>query len=1174
MSTYDPTDEAFDDARKKFRDNLKDQKLYNDILADATTIDDVCQMAAKLQEDAASRARMRNFRRLRTFLDVLAGYGQVIEVFVQVKPEILALIWGPIRLILKWSNELSMAWDAVAEVIVKISQALPQFSELVNVFRDNSRVKAALVLFYGDILHFYRVLLKMLRNPGWKQIWEMIWKQTKNQVDDIIKKIAEHVLLMRNEVSIAEIIKADKARDRSLAHFKEVQEFQELQKFQGLRTHLDPPQYGERLDWLRNRVHKGSPKWLLQDKVFQEWLDMSKQEVTWLWIRGIPGSGKTYLAAAAVDEAIKKHQTLFVFASYNEQKSTTALSITQSLVFQAAAENHVLQNMVVEFSERDLTSDGRKVLELLTALLSVSAGTYIIVDGLDEVDEPERRILLQRLDEMVCASNNLKILICSRPEDDITQTLSKKSKSLRVDHRNTASIQSFVDHKILEWMAYQDFTQQTMSEVNSLLSPLAARANGMFLYARIVLDNLMELSSVEEIRQELRALPTDLNDAYQRVFNKINSSQPRMREKIRKILGWIGCAPAAMTSLEMEQALSLDASVEKIPSIIGSINFVKLCGPIIEIVNDKPQFVHFTVREYIFSHEISNFIDIAFANETLAIANVSYLCSGVFDLDSTDSKSDVQDSILAGNYRLLGYVAWYWAGLTLVAAQNKSFSTQGNRLETLSALISRAISEISNYDFEPDEESFQPKIEDYTLDFGSREGRDMLHAACRFRRDERQPDWTVTNANTWVNLDPLVTSKIMVRVKENFESLLCDNDTHNETSANGCTDKCHWATLLRHYGARFYKCSYFSCPYSRNGFVSRKSRDDHEQAHGRPWKCPSTTCQFSVIGFSSSGTRDVHVKRFHEAESEPMVTVDAEMMAASDFDNLDEYEVQPLLFVLVRTGNVEAIQRLQASSSGNKIRSNVLSSARTIAAKQGSMAMTKLLTPDHEIHLPVNIVSYAVESADAEFAKWALAKADPDDINTGKLNKVMLSSPSDEIYSLWETTLLNYPRVFKTLLKTSVFNGVKDNPLREERLTHTWKLIWQKRHGEWSLSRINLSKGLLTLAKSTTSVKLGTALLQLGASTEYGWRTASGRTALGLAAKKTTREAAEFMKMLLEHGALVSYTRRATWYGFGKEAGAQGIQQWLGITWAELVEKNKDVRKQPCYQEEWGDLYI
>ncbi|KAI0813590.1 hypothetical protein GGR55DRAFT_687285 [Xylaria sp. FL0064] len=1165
MSAYDPADEAFDEAKKKFRDNLKDQRLYNEILADAATLDDVYQKAAELQENAACRASMRNFRRLRPFLDVLAGYGQVIEVFVQVKPEILALIWGPIKLILQWSSELSKAWDAVAEVTVKISQALPQFSELVNVFRDSSRVKAALVLFYGDILHFYRVLLKMLRNPRWKQIWEMIWKQAKKEVDDIIKKISEHVLLMRNEVSVAEIIKADKARDISLAHFKKAQEFHDVQKFQGLKARLSPPQYGGHLDWLRNRIHEGSSKWLLQDEVFREWLDIAKQETTWLWLNGIPGSGKTCLAAAAVDTAVRKHKTLFVFAGYNDQKGTTALSIIQSLVFQAAADDGDFQNMVVEFSERDLTSDGKKVLELLTALLTASTGTYIIVDGLDEIDETERRIILQRLNELVCGSNHLKILICSRPEDDIAQALSKKSKSLRVDHRNMASIQSFVDHKTSEWMAYQDFDEHTVGEVGSLLSPLAARANGMFLYARIVLDYLVELNSIEEIRQELKPLPTDLNDAYQRVFKKINSFHPRLRDKVRKILGWIGCAPAAMTSLEMEQAISLGPSVEGIPSIIGSTNFVKLCGPIVEIVNDKPQFVHFTVQEYIFSREITNFIDKTLANEALAIANVSYLCSGVLDLDSTESKSDVKNNILAGNYRLLDYVTRYWAGLTLVAVQKKYSSNQSNSLKTLSALISRAASEAGNYDFEPDEESFKPKIEGYTLDYGSREGSDMLHAACRFRRDERQPDWTVTNADTWVNLDPLVTSKVMVHVKENFESLLCENDTHNGTSTRPCTAECHWAALQRHYGPRFYKCSYLSCPYSRDGFVSRNSRNNHEQAHGRPWKCGFTTCQFSVIGFVSQYRRDVHVKRFHEDESEPMETLDTEVMATSDFDNLDEYEVQPLLFALVRTGKIEAIKRLLASPSGSKIGPNVLTSARTIAAKQGSLAITQLLTPNSEICLPLDVVAHAVESADSEFVRWALAKANPDDIETGKLNKLMLGSPSDEIYSLWETSLVNFPRVFKTLLRTPVFKIVKDNPLREERLVHTWKLIWREPHGgKYTLRSKDASQALLALAKSTMSVRLGTVLLKLGAQTEHGRLTASRWTALGVAAKKTTREAAEFMKLLIEHGARVDYTWRdfqGDRHDFGELAGAQGIQQWLGVTWAELVEKNKDVER-------------
>jgi hypothetical protein len=38
-------------------------------------------------------------------------------------------------------------------------------------------------------------------------------------------------------------------------------------------------------------------------------------------------------------------------------------------------------------------------------------------------------------------------------------------------------------------------------------------SKGMFLYARIVLDNLEQSHGIDEIRRELEALPTDLADA-------------------------------------------------------------------------------------------------------------------------------------------------------------------------------------------------------------------------------------------------------------------------------------------------------------------------------------------------------------------------------------------------------------------------------------------------------------------------------------------------------------------------------------------------------------------------------------------------------------------------------------------------------------------------------------
>jgi len=72
------------------------------------------------------------------------------------------------------------------------------------------------------------------------------------------------------------------------------------------------------------------------------------------------------------------------------------------------------------------------------------------------------------------------------------------------------------------------------------------------------------------------------------------------------ILGWIGCAPVAMSRHEMEQALLVDSDSDSkaAPTVTGSTNFVRICGPIVELVDECPRFVHFTVKESVWRYSI------------------------------------------------------------------------------------------------------------------------------------------------------------------------------------------------------------------------------------------------------------------------------------------------------------------------------------------------------------------------------------------------------------------------------------------------------------------------------------------------------------------------------------------------------------------------------------------
>ena len=160
MASFDPFQQVFDTARKDFLDSLaaSNPSLERNLLA-TKSIDDVYDIAEKLQAEQAKRGRMRNMARIAPYLECLRSYAAEIEIFVQAKPDILALIWGPIKLLLLWTNNLKHGFDAVASTIERIGELLPQFKRVKDILRDEARLKSVLALFYRDILDFYSVAL-------------------------------------------------------------------------------------------------------------------------------------------------------------------------------------------------------------------------------------------------------------------------------------------------------------------------------------------------------------------------------------------------------------------------------------------------------------------------------------------------------------------------------------------------------------------------------------------------------------------------------------------------------------------------------------------------------------------------------------------------------------------------------------------------------------------------------------------------------------------------------------------------------------------------------------------------------------------------------------------------------------------------------------------------------
>lgn len=56
---------------------------------------------------------------------------------MQAKPEILTLIWGPIKLLLQMSDNLTQSFDAVVDAVAVIGNKLPLFEAYATLFEES-----------------------------------------------------------------------------------------------------------------------------------------------------------------------------------------------------------------------------------------------------------------------------------------------------------------------------------------------------------------------------------------------------------------------------------------------------------------------------------------------------------------------------------------------------------------------------------------------------------------------------------------------------------------------------------------------------------------------------------------------------------------------------------------------------------------------------------------------------------------------------------------------------------------------------------------------------------------------------------------------------------------------------------------------------------------------------
>ncbi|RAK81216.1 NACHT domain protein [Aspergillus fijiensis CBS 313.89] len=1132
---------AFDAAVQEFKANLNNDAVYQKILS-VTSIDEVYDLTDQLQAEQGRKGHLRHLAKIEPYLNRLRDYAAVIENFVQIKPEVMALIWGPIKLLLQWSSVLAQSFDAILQITGDIGVLLPEFQDCAVLFAQNNRIYDLMVLFFKDILDFYQVGLKFFTMSRWKYFFESVWPRKRDRINLVKTHIERHSLLMRNEVRLEHIREEHEARLKALEHFKAEERAQRLQQFHVIKTDVNPRMYDDKLNWCHGRICDGSGAWLLRDRAFTRWLNFSAGTPSVLWLQGIPGAGKTFLASLAIDKTRTVAHTAFAFLSHTYSSSTSALSVLHSLIFQLAGRNEDMQDVLCHSTHDRIRSDVTVAVELLRDLLNCAGSAFLVVDGVDEIEELERGILLKQLLFLSEKCPETRVFISSRQESDIAAILEKISVSIRIDKRNEEGIQAFISQQLRQMFESREFPPDVQTQIRQSMEPLASKANGMFLYAKVVLSSIELLDDLAEICEELSLLPEDLDSAYARILLRINNLRPAsVKAKARRILAWVGCSPTPLTLREMEQALGIQPGNFNAGKKLGAApNLNKLCGPIVEVAGEYVQFVHFTVKEYFFSTAVSGHISLIEGTLDLATTCITYFCQGFHNPDVVSDDDQFTQHLIEGSYRLHYYaqercfevlqIYLRWLNNAklpsgLFNCLNMLMATLRNDQFALAADDGRLIEASFLHNFEAD----HPELYQF------------LYNIYRFRYMCSQESYHLNEETKWVDLDPLVSSQVSIRLYQYIDKVRCTSSSHNPG--------CQFGLLDRVFGLQPYKCGYLNCPLQRRGFESKAIQKRHEAEHTRVWKCSVSGCEYARTGFLSANMRDQHATKAHRKPNDSI-----DILHDSHMSPEDEFE---FILDLVRSNDVEAINSLPPTKLGAKFGYVSSSSYKLgkILGRFGSASIVGVLLPYTDSHF---IYSEAIMASNTDLLNWLIdakikgkayahlrcvcrefARCDSAEMHDIGRRWFAMSRNAE-----WQTPL----KLYDAVMSQDVIGATASKPGREDFLVSLWDSVWSYFSQSW------ISQALKNVAKTTCSLRLGQILIQHGANVN-GIVKGSKILALEYATRRSTAKNAEFVRFLLFHGADAQPT--STSVIISNQVGAREISRWLGTSWDELVKQAK-----------------
>ncbi|KAJ4327890.1 hypothetical protein N0V84_001701 [Fusarium piperis] len=372
------------------------------------------------------------------------------------------------------------------------------------------------------------------------------------------------------------------------------------ENIQKIRSWLEPTSYDNVGGEFRKHqaAHvAGTGAWLTSSTTYQEWLQSEEHGL--LWIKGIPGSGKSVMAANLINEIAASNSgcpVLFFFFRQIIHANHEPQALLRDWLDQVLDYSPPLQKKLKTYLRRTIDSISMEDMwkDLKMALENLPGKAFCIADALDEMDQGNNDFLSALGDLGSWRPKTVKVLITSRPVPTVEDPLRlTPCLHLRLEEKK-------VDEDISKYVQYTlSNSAIPKSEWEVIMNAVPGRANGLFLYAKLAMDAFLEQGA--NITEVISRLPADLNVLYTDLL-KEHARRSGVAEEIQHlILQAVTHASRPLRLLELAELIKVVSPDGSTRDLKTTKNLIRAaCGPLLEILADETvSVIHHSFTEYL-----------------------------------------------------------------------------------------------------------------------------------------------------------------------------------------------------------------------------------------------------------------------------------------------------------------------------------------------------------------------------------------------------------------------------------------------------------------------------------------------------------------------------------------------------------------------------------------------